>query len=427
MNKSILNALKDAKTLPLDWLIPLQEDLKTITEENKNKLKKSILKHGFSYPIFVWEDEQENKIYILDGHQRRIVMEEFKEEGYSIPQLPVVFIPADDIQDAKQKLLSAASYFGEFNQQGVVDFTAGFDFDLDSINIPFIEFAPINMESETTTVAEHERKINAVAGEDIIPEVSESKVRLGDIFILGDHKLICDDSTERDSVDKIMVGELADFVFTDPPYGVNFKSNQSDRFEVLKNDDKILPISDVVLEFMKNDSAAIVWTSQQVYPTWREQFQKSYKSTIIWSKGGGGMGDLMGDFAPNYEMALFCTKGRPSFIGPRPMAVWNVSKDAGADYLHPTQKPVALAEFGIKVLCPDNGIVLDLFGGSGSTLIACEKSGTRCRMVELDELYCAIIIERWQDFTGKKAYRLNPDGSQAEWNEIKNIKIKKKA
>ena len=115
------------------------------------------------------------------------------------------------------------------------------------------------------------------------------------------------------------------------------------------------------------------------------------------------MGDLTGQYALDYEIALFCTKGSPKFRGKRGMAVWNIGKDAALSYVHPTQKPTSLAERAIEDFSDSQTLVLDLFGGSGSTLIACEKTGRNARLMELDPKYCDVIVKRWQDFTGKRA------------------------
>jgi DNA modification methylase len=216
---------------------------------------------------------------------------------------------------------------------------------------------------------------------------------------------MCGDSTSVDAVGALMAGEKADMVFTDPPYGVSFQSNMSKRFDVLTNDDKILDVAPVIWGIMGEDTAAFVWTSHHVYPEWRAQFSEFYKQTIIWHKGGGGMGDLSGQYALDYEIALFCTKGSPKFRGKRGMAVWEVSKDSASNYVHPTQKPVALAETAIADFSDNDDTVLDLFGGSGSTLIACEKTGRVARLMELDPRYVDVIVKRWQDYTGKKATR----------------------
>jgi DNA modification methylase len=130
-------------------------------------------------------------------------------------------------------------------------------------------------------------------------------------------------------------------------------------------------------------------------------FDDIYKSTIIWYKKFGGMGDLKAEYGHNYEICIYSTTDRIKFKGERPKAVWDIAVDNSNKYKHPTQKPVALAENAISHhFC---NIVLDLFGGSGSTLIACEKTARDCRMMELDPKYCDVIIKRWQDFTGKEA------------------------
>lgn len=157
------------ETLPLSYLNVLQGNLKKLSDQNYQKLKNSIVKHGFIYPFFVWEDEKENKIYLIDGTQRHTTLEKMKEEGYKIPQLPVVFIPAKDIQDAKGKLLAAASYFGEFNLEGTKDFLADLDFDMDAISIPTIVFEPLVLETDenstTVDVSSHTREIKNTSKE----------------------------------------------------------------------------------------------------------------------------------------------------------------------------------------------------------------------------------------------------------------------
>jgi DNA modification methylase len=240
---------------------------------------------------------------------------------------------------------------------------------------------------------------------DDVPEVDEEAVitKPGDLWILGDHRLLCGDSTNIQHVERLMDGKKADMVFTDPPYGVEYRSNMSKRFEQIKNDDTILEVAPIIWEFLAEDSAAFVWTSHHVYPIWRQQFDAFYKQTIIWSKGGGGMGDLEGQYALDYEMALFCVKGSPKFQRKRGMAVWDIGKDRAAEYVHPTQKPVALAEQALADFTKTRQITLDLFGGSGSTLIACERAGRKARLMELDPKYCDVIVKRWSDFTGREA------------------------
>jgi len=222
----------------------------------------------------------------------------------------------------------------------------------------------------------------------------------GDLYELNKHRLHCADSTDSDAVAKLMQGKLADMVFTDPPYGVSFQSNMSQggtasRFEGLENDDTILAVAPIVGLFLKDNAAAFIWTSHQVYPQWREQFDEFYKQTVIWHKPGGGIGDLAGSYALDYEMALFCVKGRPLLRGHRGAAVWAIGKDAPGVYQHPTQKPVELSERAIADFTDAQALVLDLFLGSGSTLIGCEKTGRTCYGQEVGPTYCDVIVRRW--------------------------------
>lgn len=301
---------------------------------------------------------------------------------------------------------------------------AGFDLDLigfdDSeldklLNEAGLVEAPVREQYEESQKEREENQPEKYDDEDdgeIIEPPAVPVTKLGDIWVLGMHRLMCGDSTSIDAVNKLMGGKKADMVFTDPPYGVNFQSGMSkggtaSRFDVLKNDDVILDIAPVIYDTMKDDTAAFIWTSHHVYTQWREQFDSNYKQTIIWYKRGGGIGDLYGSYACDFEMALFCVKGRPTFNDKRGMAVWDVSKDAAATYIHPTQKPTALAEKAINDFCVDGGNVLDLFGGSGSTLIAAEKTNRRACIMELDPKYCDVIINRWESMTGKKAVLLS--------------------
>lgn len=228
---------------------------------------------------------------------------------------------------------------------------------------------------------------------------------MGKLVLKSEHRLMCGDSTMIDDVEKLMNGNKADMVFTDPPYGVSYQSNlrtKSDKFDVLKNDDVFLDIAPIIEAC--STGWVFVWTSWKVLTTWIDLFKGfGYPSNqVIWYKGGGGIGDLKKTFASDYETALVWHRGA-ELTGKRIGSVWKVDKDGASTYLHPTQKPVALAEEAIDKTTNKGYIVLDLFGGSGSTLIACEKTKRICRMVELDPKYCDVIIKRWQDYTGKEA------------------------
>jgi len=147
-----------------------------------------------------------------------------------------------------------------------------------------------------------------------------------------------------------------------------------------------------------------VWTSWKVQNKWIDNLAAfDYPSNIvIWHKPGGGIGDLKKTFSSDYEVALVWHRGA-ELCGKRIGSVWTINKDAATVYIHPTQKPVALAEEALDKTTRKGNAVLDLFGGSGSTLIACEKLKRKCFMMELSESYCDVIIKRYEQYTGKKA------------------------
>ena len=222
------------------------------------------------------------------------------------------------------------------------------------------------------------------------------------------HRLMCGDSTNSEHVAKLMDGAKADMVFTDPPYGYSYQSNgrvKTKKFDVLKNDDKILNFFGVISEYI--NGFVFVCTSWKVIPKWWELFEQHFPLTnlIIWNKGGGGLGDLKHTFATDYEIIL-CSNNNQEIKGERIGSVWSVGRDDVNSYVHPTQKPIGLSAIAIKECTDKNDIVLDVFGGSGSTLIACEQLNRKCYMMEFDPKYVDVIIKRWEEYTGKKAVKI---------------------
>ena len=229
----------------------------------------------------------------------------------------------------------------------------------------------------------------------------------GDIWQLGEHRLMCGDSTDANDVERLMRGERADLVFTDPPYGMKYTRHipkEEQRFDMLENDDTILDFFPCVEQF--SDGFVFVCTTFKVLDQWIPLFRKylNLSNMIIWYKGGGGLGDLKTTFAVDYEVILVSSRKHEIF-GKRIGSVWECGRDNGSDYDHPTQKPVALSGTAITSTTHEGDIVLDLFGGSGSTLIASEQLGRKCYMMELDEHYCDVILARWEKLTGKTAER----------------------
>lgn len=241
---------------------------------------------------------------------------------------------------------------------------------------------------------------------DVQEKPADPVTKLGDLITLGRHRLLCGDSCKQADVDRLMDGDVADLLFTDPPYGVNFQSNsRKQKFAKLKNDDRIL---DGWVEPAMNASRGFVfvWTSWSVLAKWVAVCEPFGNMTnlVVWHKPGGSMGDLKRAFATDHELAMVYNRGA-ELCGKRIGSVWTVKRDAGAEYAHPTQKPVELAAEAIQKTTRKGALVLDVFLGSGTTLAAAEQLGRRCYGMEMDPGYCDVIVARWESLTGRKAVR----------------------
>ena len=355
------------KTVPVAELIPYARNSRTHSPQQVDKIAASIREFGFLNPIIV--DGQNG---IVAGHGRVMAAQKL-----GLASLPV--IEAAHLTEAQKRayviadnrLALDAGWDNDMLKIELQDLDAeGFDLSLTGFNPDEIG----NFLAEPTA---------GLTDEDAVPEVPGVPVTVeGDVWVLGRHRLMCGDSTSIDAVERLMDGRKADMVFTDPPYGVEFQ-----------------PIIEAC-----STGWVFVWTSWKVQTKWIDQFQSMGYPTniVVWHKPGGGIGDLKRTFSSDYEVALVWHRGA-ELCGKRIGSVWTVNKDGASTYVHPTQKPVALAEEALDKVYADHQLPRDLFGGSGSTLIACEKTARDCRMMELDPKYCDVIIKRWQDFTGQEA------------------------
>lgn len=349
----------------------------------------SIKNYGFKQPIVI--DGQDE---VVAGHTR---LKAAKKLG--LQEVPCIV--ADDLTAAQIKAYRIAD-----NRVGEL---AEWDMELLQLELSDIDgftgFEDLTFDDEEVLKGNDE-DFNV---EDEIEQIEESVTQKGWIYKLGNHRLMCGDSTNEEDVKRLMNGSYADCVFTDPPYGYSYQSNmrkESKKFEVIKNDDSIL--CDWI-KFSKkfNNGFIFIWTTWKVISKWIDATKELGEMTnmIIWDKGGGGIGDLKKTFSTDYEIALVFHNNK-EITGKRIGSVWNVNKDNASKYIHPTQKPVELALMAIENVTNKNENVLDFFGGSGSTLIACEESNRNCFMMELDEKYCDVIVKRWENSTGKKAERI---------------------
>ena len=377
-------------------LIPYANNPRTHSDQQVAQVAASIQEFGFNNPILI--DEHNS---IIAGHGRLAAAQKL-----NMNTVPTILL--EGLSEAQRKAYVIAD--NKLTENG------GWDYDLLAVEIERLKELDIDIDltgfdpAELDTILEPE-VIEGLTDEDEVPDVPDNPItKRGDVWVLGNHRLMCGDSTSIDDVDKLMAGQKADMVFTDPPYGVSYQSNmrtKSDKFAVIKNDDVFLDIAPIIDAC--STGWVFVWTSWKVLTKWVEMFDGFGYPTnqIIWFKGGGGIGDLKKTFSSDYETALVWHRGA-ELTGKRIGSVWKVDKDGSSSYVHPTQKPVVLPVEAIDKTTRQGNSVLDLFGGSGSTLIACEKTNRHCRVMELDPKYCDVIVDRWQSFTGKTAQLERP-------------------
>lgn len=392
------------KEVEVTALIPYAKNSRTHDDAQVAQIAASIKEFGWTNPILVDGDKG-----VIAGHGRLLAA---RKLGMS----KVPTIELKDMTEAQKKAYVIADNKLALN--------AGWDTNFLSLELQELK----DQDFDLTLLGFDDKELDALLApettegltdEDSVPDTPiEPKTKLGDIYILENHRLMCGDSTSIDAVGSLMQEDLADLVFTDPPYNVAYSGRGENNLGTIKNDD----MSDSQFEdfcrgffgcyFAYMKALACIYVchpDSQSAPklafekTFAEQFKKS--STIIWMKQSAGMG--WQDYRAQHEPILYGWKegkGKHFFCGDRTKTtVWKIGRDAQTSYVHPTQKPVALPEEAIINSSKGSDIVLDLFGGSGSTLIAAEKTGRKARLMELDPKYCDVIVKRWEDFTGKKA------------------------
>jgi len=374
----------------INTIKPYENNPRKLKDSAIEKVAMSLKEYGFRQPIVVDKDR-----IIVVGHTRYRASKKlgFKEVPITIADnLTPEQINAYRIAD--NRTAEESEWDSELLKMEIKELEAK-DFKLDLLGFN---------EDQLNDMLFEEKQ--GLTDEDEVPEAPEEPIsKLGDIWKLGNHRVMCGNSVDYEDVHKLMDNKIADLVNTDPPYGVNYQSNmrtKSEKFDIIKNDDKILDITPMIDKFSKG--WVFIWTTWKVIDKWLDN-TKSFgfpTNMVVWHKGGGGIGDLKKTFSTDYEMALVFNRGA-ELCGKRIGSVWKLQKDKAIKYKHPTQKPVELSVEAIDKTTNPKSIVMDLFLGSGSSLIACEKMDRICYGMELDPIYCDVIIKRWENFTGKKA------------------------
>ncbi|MBI2818140.1 MAG: site-specific DNA-methyltransferase [Acidobacteria bacterium] len=395
---------------PVDKLIPYARNPRTHSEEQVTRIAASIAEFGWTNPILVGSDG-----VLIAGHARLLAAGKL-----GMTEVPVIVL--DRLTEAQRRALVIAD--NQLAQSG-----AGWDeellrieleslkedgFDLDLVGFTDEELEDLLRDPEQVTAGNTD--------EDEVPPEAESTVTVpGDIWIFGEHRLLCGDSTEYGSYEKALAGGLADMVFSDPPYNVNYGATMKDKLRGNKRKIANDNLGDKFEQFLHESCANIlavtkgavyICMSSSELATLQKVFREAgghWSTFVIWAKNTFTVG--RSDYQRQYEPILYgWREGSDHYwCGARDQGdVWFVKKPVSND-LHPTMKPVELIERAIRNSSKSRDTVLDPFGGSGSTLIACEKAGRQARLIELEPRYCDVTVVRWQQFTGKQAV-LESDG-----------------
>lgn len=387
------------KTASVASLIPYARNSRTHSDAQVGKIAASIREFGFLNPIIVDGDSG-----IIAGHGRVMAAQKL-----GLQTLPV--IEAGHLTEAQKR-----AYIIADNRLAL---DAGWDNDLLKIELQDLQADGFDLALTGFEIGEIAAFLadptEGLTDEDAVPDMPAVPVTVeGDVWLLGRHRLMCGDSTSIDAVEKLMAGRKANMLHTDPPYGVDYEGVPNDHLKDAQLEAFLHDALSCAFTALAPGSNIYVWhadiTALEFISAFRSAgFKQARPPTIQWVKPSLTMSQ--GDYHSQNEPCLYGWKegsGRVRVKDRKQTTIWKCDRTDEAK-VHPTMKPVELCQRAIENSSEVNGIVLDLFGGSGSTLIACEKTARDCRIMELDPKYCDVIVKRWQDFTGLTA-TLEGDG-----------------
>ena len=404
----------NVENLPIASLTMHKNNAKLHPQEQIEQIKESIRLYGFNDPIGIWG----KKNTIVEGHGRYMAA---KEMG--MQEVPCIRL--DHLTDKQRR-----EYMLVHNQTTM---NSGWDFDLLSDELDGLDFDGFDFGFDLDTDAGDEPGEVVEDDYDAEPPV-EPKAKLGDIYQLGRHRLMCGDSTKAEGVERLMDGQKADMVFTDPPYNVAIGSKNK-----VLNENNHKKRGHRIEEDIENDKGMTdeeigesIW--KPVFINLRDSSKDCCSIYVTMPQGGSHMMMMMMMMSAAWQVKheLIWVKNQPTFSmgrldydyqhepicygwnkshkfygnGKYNKSIWNIDKPKESK-LHPTMKPIELIVNAVLNSTQEGDLVIDFFGGSGSTLIACEQTNRNCYMMELDPRYIDVIIDRWEKFTGEKAVKLN--------------------
>lgn len=390
---------------PTAKLLPYARNARTHSDEQVAQIAASIAEFGFTNPILAGADG-----VIVAGHGRLAAAHKL-----GLELVPVVVL--EHLSPTQRRALVIAD--------NRIAENAGWDEAMLRIELVTLQdddfdvsLTGFDADALAELLADEDGNSAGETDDDAVPEITETPIsRPGDVWVLGGHRLLCGDSTKAECFEQLLQGEPVDMVFTDPPYNVNYANTAKDKMRgtnrAILNDNLGDGFYDFLLAALTPTIAncrggIYVAMSSSELDVLQSAFREAggkWSTFVIWAKNTFTLG--RSDYQRQYEPILY---GWPEgatrhWCGDRDQSdVWQIKKPHKND-LHPTMKPVELVERAIRNSSRPGNVVLDPFGGSGTTLIAAEKSGRLARLIELDPKYVDVIVRRWQDWTGKQATR----------------------
>ena len=425
--------LGNLPTAPLDSFIELQEDFKKPDADKLSKLQMLIITRGFKYSFKVWKD-QNGKLWIIDAHQRRKALMRLRSYGFKIPEIPYEEIQAADKREAVEEIAAYNSEFAQKNPDTLLftkyningDDLAKFNLGYEVKQTDFSISGDKLFASETDSSEIHEDTVGVASQDD-----AEVFAKTGDIFRLGNNRLMCGDCRSKSDVTARMNGRTADMILTDPPYNVNYEGGSQEKLTI-QNDSME---NDLFLRFLQsvfNVMFAIVKPGGSFYVFHADSEGENFRRAIreagfkiaqccIWVKDSLVMGRQ--DYQWQHEPCLYGWKpGAAHFWNAdrKQTTIWNFDKPK-ANRIHPTMKPIALMAYPITNSTKHGDVVVDLFSGSGSTIMACQQTDRIGYGMEIDPKYVAATVRRFMAMFPQQPVLLERDGTVLSVEETKKI------
>lgn len=363
---------------------------------------RSLARFGQRKPIVVRKDDGT----IIAGNH---TWQAAKKLGWT--EIAVAFVGDDDVTAQAYALAdNRTAELGSYDEQALIELIEK----VHAVVPEYVRDAGWSDEAVADLVAKIEsEQIPTELDEDEVPEPpAEPKTKLGDIWQLGRHRLMCGDSTDEIQVTKLMNGQTANMIFTDPPYGVDYKGINNDSRDGLEN--LLRKSFEVIVTKIEKGCSVYIFHSDKNADIFHKVFREFFyfSSMIIWVKNSLTLSQT--DYQSQHEPCLYGWEKNGThkwFSDRKQTSIWQGTKERVEG--HTTPKPIEIVSTAIKNSSKIKDKIVDFFGGSGSTLIACEQLNRDCFMMELDSKYCDVIIERWEKLTGEKAVLVNAESSEA--------------